>query len=172
MAALEGLAERLVGDGATRVERFGPGGMSNGFIVMQDPRGQRVLPRLMWLMLFGLPADEALCAGRPDPPSAATSRRLLGRRLRRVVGLTVGWADVGVAVPCDVRVEVFGGRLLPVQPRLYGEDVVAPVEAEPDRCGSPPGNATSSARWPSPCHVWRSPRSRRPGPSGGIIHEG
>lgn len=39
MAALEELAERLVGEGATRVERFEPGGMSNGFVVMQDPEG-------------------------------------------------------------------------------------------------------------------------------------
>jgi hypothetical protein len=39
MAALEELAERLVLEGATRVERFEPGAMSNGFIVMQDPEG-------------------------------------------------------------------------------------------------------------------------------------
>lgn len=39
MAALEELAKRLIGEGATRVERFEPGGMSHGFIVMRDPEG-------------------------------------------------------------------------------------------------------------------------------------
>ncbi|HET7303118.1 MAG TPA: VOC family protein [Segeticoccus sp.] len=39
MSTLEELAERLVGRGATRVQRFEPGGMSNGFIVMRDPEG-------------------------------------------------------------------------------------------------------------------------------------
>lgn len=39
MAALEELAERLVAEGASRVKRFEPGGMSNGHIVMQDPEG-------------------------------------------------------------------------------------------------------------------------------------
>jgi hypothetical protein len=39
MAALEELAGRLVERGATRVQRFEPGGMSHGHIVMQDPEG-------------------------------------------------------------------------------------------------------------------------------------
>ena len=40
MAALESECERLVGVGATRVERFEPAPpMSAGFIVMQDPEG-------------------------------------------------------------------------------------------------------------------------------------
>ena len=40
MAALEAEAERLVGLGATRQQRFEPDPpMSNGFIVMQDPEG-------------------------------------------------------------------------------------------------------------------------------------
>ncbi len=39
MAALEAEATRVGGFGATRVERFEPGGMESGFIVMQDPEG-------------------------------------------------------------------------------------------------------------------------------------
>jgi len=39
MATLEAEAVRLVGLGATRVERFNPGGMEIGFIVMLDPEG-------------------------------------------------------------------------------------------------------------------------------------
>jgi catechol 2,3-dioxygenase-like lactoylglutathione lyase family enzyme len=40
MAALEAECERLVGLGATRVQRFEPEPpMSNGFLVMQDPEG-------------------------------------------------------------------------------------------------------------------------------------
>jgi Glyoxalase-like domain len=39
MAALESEAERLVGLGATRLQRFEPGGISAGHIVMGDPEG-------------------------------------------------------------------------------------------------------------------------------------
>ena len=39
LAALEDEATRLVALGATRVERFEPGPMSHGFIVMTDPEG-------------------------------------------------------------------------------------------------------------------------------------
>lgn len=39
MAALEAAADRVVALGATRVQRFEPGGFENGFIVMQDPEG-------------------------------------------------------------------------------------------------------------------------------------
>jgi catechol 2,3-dioxygenase-like lactoylglutathione lyase family enzyme len=39
MAALEAESQRLVGLGATAVERFEPDAMSAGFIVMQDPEG-------------------------------------------------------------------------------------------------------------------------------------
>jgi hypothetical protein len=39
MAALETECERLVALGATRQERFEPGGMNAGHIVMQDPEG-------------------------------------------------------------------------------------------------------------------------------------
>ncbi|MGJ6980799.1 VOC family protein [Aestuariimicrobium soli] len=39
MAALEAEAERLVALGASRGERFDPGPLDNGFIVMADPEG-------------------------------------------------------------------------------------------------------------------------------------
>ena len=39
MAALETEAARLVGLGAVRVERFEPGGISAGHLVMRDPEG-------------------------------------------------------------------------------------------------------------------------------------
>jgi catechol 2,3-dioxygenase-like lactoylglutathione lyase family enzyme len=39
MAALEQECERLVGLGATRLDRVEPGGISAGHIVMQDPEG-------------------------------------------------------------------------------------------------------------------------------------
>jgi hypothetical protein len=39
MAALDAEAERLVGLGAVRVERFEPGGLDSGLIVMRDPEG-------------------------------------------------------------------------------------------------------------------------------------
>lgn len=39
MTALEAAADDLVAIGATRVRRFEPGGLSAGFLVMQDPEG-------------------------------------------------------------------------------------------------------------------------------------
>jgi hypothetical protein len=39
MAALEAEAARLVAMGAAQVERFEPGPMDSGFIVMRDPEG-------------------------------------------------------------------------------------------------------------------------------------
>jgi Glyoxalase-like domain len=39
MAALEAEADRLVALGATRVQRFEPGGLSAGHLVMLDPEG-------------------------------------------------------------------------------------------------------------------------------------
>ena len=42
MAALEAECERLVGLGATRVQRFEPDPMSGGHIVMQDPEGNEL----------------------------------------------------------------------------------------------------------------------------------
>jgi hypothetical protein len=39
MAALESEAERLVGLGAARLQRFEPGGVSAGHVVMADPEG-------------------------------------------------------------------------------------------------------------------------------------
>jgi hypothetical protein len=39
MAALEAAADDLVAIGATRVSRSEPGGLSAGFVVMQDPEG-------------------------------------------------------------------------------------------------------------------------------------
>ncbi len=39
MAALEAEAARLAGLGAVRVERFEPGGINAGHLVMHDPEG-------------------------------------------------------------------------------------------------------------------------------------
>jgi hypothetical protein len=52
---------------------------------------------------------------------------------RGTVGLTVGWGEVGVEVPWTVRLRIEAGRLLSVQPRLHGEDVVEPQADHPAR---------------------------------------
>lgn len=49
------------------------------------------------------------------------------------VAFSVGWGQLGVPVEWDVRLTVHGGQLLGVEPRLRGEDIVAPAESEPDR---------------------------------------
>lgn len=52
---------------------------------------------------------------------------------RGTSGVTVGWGKLGVPVDWDVELEIRGGRLLDVQPRLHGEDIVAPAAQEPER---------------------------------------
>ncbi|WP_327087167.1 DUF3604 domain-containing protein [Nonomuraea sp. NBC_01738] len=52
---------------------------------------------------------------------------------RGTTGFTVGWGKLRVPVTWDVTLEVRGGRLVDVEPRLHGEDIVAPADREPDR---------------------------------------
>lgn len=63
---------------------------------------------------------------RPSAPGG-------GSDFTGMVGLSVGWGQLGVPVEWDVRLRVENGRLLGVEPRLRGEDIVAPAEREPDR---------------------------------------
>lgn len=49
------------------------------------------------------------------------------------VSFTVGWGEVDVPTVWDVRLEVVGGRLVCVEPRLHGVDVVAPADELPER---------------------------------------
>jgi hypothetical protein len=49
-----------------------------------------------------------------------------------ILSLGVGWGEVGVVTPWDIQVEVVGGRIDAVEPRLHGYDVVAPSDQEPD----------------------------------------
>lgn len=63
---------------------------------------------------------------RPTP-GAATAGGFHG-----VVSLGFGWGEVGVDTAWDVEIEVDGGRIDAVEPRLHGYDVVAPSAAEPE----------------------------------------
>lgn len=49
-----------------------------------------------------------------------------------MLSVSIGWGEVGVQVAWDVHLEVTGGRILAVEPRLHGYDIVAPSETEPD----------------------------------------
>lgn len=49
-----------------------------------------------------------------------------------VISIGLGWGEVGVATPWDVEVEIVGGRIDAVEPRLHGHDIVAPSEKEPE----------------------------------------
>jgi Protein of unknown function (DUF3604) len=48
-----------------------------------------------------------------------------------VVALAVGWGEVKVPQAWNVELEVLGGRIDAVEPRLRGHDVVAPSDEEP-----------------------------------------
>ncbi len=53
-------------------------------------------------------------------------------RIHTKLLLEVGWGARGVKVDWDVHLGVSGGRLLAVEPRFRGPEVVAPQEADPD----------------------------------------
>ncbi|MGW4780907.1 DUF3604 domain-containing protein [Streptomyces filamentosus] len=55
-----------------------------------------------------------------------------GHAFSGVVPLGFGWGEVGVPVTWDVELEVVGGRIDAVEPRLRGYDVVAPSDHEPE----------------------------------------
>ncbi len=56
--------------------------------------------------------------------------RSSGGTFSGTVPFTVGWGETDVVVQWDVRLEVLGGRLAAVEPRLHGDDVVAPGQTE------------------------------------------
>jgi hypothetical protein len=64
--------------------------------------------------------------------SRVAPNRVSEVRFDGVLSVSVGWGEVGVKVDWDVELEVGGGRILAVEPRLHGNDVVAPSDREPD----------------------------------------
>ncbi|TLM86266.1 DUF3604 domain-containing protein [Pseudarthrobacter sp. NamE2] len=51
-----------------------------------------------------------------------------------VLSVTVGWGEIGVKTAWDVELEVLGGRITAVEPRLHGNDVVAPSNSIEGKC--------------------------------------
>lgn len=47
--------------------------------------------------------------------------------------VSVGWGEIGANQRWDVELEIMGGRILGVEPRLHGNDVVAPTMDTPGR---------------------------------------
>lgn len=60
---------------------------------------------------------------RPAPAS--------GSPFSGVLGFTVGWGKRDVPVEWDVKLSIEDGQLRDVEPRLHGEDVVAPADLDP-----------------------------------------
>ncbi|HEX5331343.1 MAG TPA: DUF3604 domain-containing protein [Cellulomonas sp.] len=50
-----------------------------------------------------------------------------------ILSVAMGWGEIDVVTNWDVELEVIGGRILSVEPRFRGYDVVAPTDKEPDR---------------------------------------
>lgn len=63
---------------------------------------------------------------RPSGPDA-------GPDFRGVVSFAVGWGELDVDQAWDVELDVEGGRIEAIEPRLHGYDVVAPSATEPER---------------------------------------
>ncbi|MFE4423403.1 hypothetical protein [Streptomyces sp. NPDC056817] len=64
---------------------------------------------------------------RPAAGAAVANSQFSG-----TLGFSVGWGKRDVPVQWDVQLSIEGGQLLDVQPRLHGEDVVAPADREPE----------------------------------------
>lgn len=62
---------------------------------------------------------------RPTAPGSADE-------FRGVVSFGMGWGEIGVDTPWDVELEVEGGQIDAVEPRLHGYDIVAPSAEEPE----------------------------------------
>lgn len=90
--------------------------------------------------------DELLLMTRPVP-------RPTRGPFRGVLTLSVGWGELGVEVDWDVTVRIEGGRILAVEPRLHGFDVVAPSDHAPDTY------AISSWGQSGPNQVWLRTRT-------------
>lgn len=53
-----------------------------------------------------------------------------GDTVRTLIFLELGWSDRGVEAPWDVRLGIDAGRILSVEPRFRGQEVVSPLEKE------------------------------------------
>ena len=69
---------------------------------------------------------EVVARTRPDGGRAASG-------FDGVVAFGMGWGETGVDTPWEVELEVEGGRLEAIEPRLHGYDTVDPVAPEPER---------------------------------------
>lgn len=56
----------------------------------------------------------------------------VGEMFDGVLAVSVGWGELGVKQAWDVQLEVIGGRITAVEPRLHGNDIVAPNDSVPD----------------------------------------
>jgi hypothetical protein len=56
----------------------------------------------------------------------------VGERVRTKLAFEVGWGERGVPVDWEVALSISAGRILAVEPRFRGPEVVAPTEVAPD----------------------------------------
>ncbi|MGB4136282.1 MAG: DUF3604 domain-containing protein [Microbacterium sp.] len=73
--------------------------------------------------------NEVIAVGRPAAVSAPSD-------FDGVLAVSVGWGEYGVEVDWDVSIRVRGGRILSVDPRLHGEDIVDPLRKASDAPGA------------------------------------
>lgn len=72
--------------------------------------------------------NEVIAVGRPTASSEESG-------FDGVLAVSFGWGEYGVEVDWDVSIRVRGGRILSVDPRLHGEDIVDPLRKGSDAEG-------------------------------------
>lgn len=68
-----------------------------------------------------------------------------GGPFRGVLGMSVGWGKLEAEIDWDVKIRLEDGRILAVEPRLHGFDVVAPSDHAPDTYAVSSWGQTSAA---------------------------
>ncbi len=120
--------------------------MAVEFAVNGEPMGARLRPRerreIAFHVVGGAPIDYVDVV-----KNGALLRRIsrcdvlhepVGERVRTKLAFEVGWGERGVSVDWEVDLSISGGRILAVEPRFRGPEVVAPTEVAPDAPADPP----------------------------------
>ena len=110
-------------------------------------KNNRLLCRFSEDVLFGQPSSHDEPEDEGEEPVAGRVSREDGDEIRTKVFLELGWGEAWEPCPWDVELSITDGRILGVEPRFRGQEVVAPESG--DSAGPRSGGAPSyhMSRW-------------------------